>query len=118
MMSKERRKERRVLEENLVKIEISGTAPGAEGRVVNAFTRDISLGGARIMTDTDFPVGDEFKMLITLSKSKHIIKLRAVVRWSKQVDSGIFELGIEFLHGVPASVLTLIDHLYGKDREL
>lgn len=115
-MNRERRKEKRINEENRVRIELSGTAPGEESRAVNAFTQDISLGGARMITDTGIEVGSEFKMIITLSRTKNIIKLRAVVRWVRPVDTGIYELGIEFLHGVPASVLTLINHLYGKEK--
>ncbi len=115
-MNRERRKEKRINEENRVRIELPGAAPGAEGSAVNAFTQDISLGGAKIITDTGIEVGSEIKLIITLSRTKNVVKLRAVVRWVKQIETGIYELGIEFQHGVPASVLTLINHLYGKEK--
>lgn len=114
----ERRKEKRIKEENRVKLELTSKSLSDNQKTVNALTQDISLGGARIITDEFFDVGSELKMGIILSKSKQVIRLRATVRWIKAVEKGIYEMGVEFQHGIPGSVLTLINHLYGKDQNI
>jgi hypothetical protein len=65
----ERRRDPRAQEENRVVIETAGPVNGKNGDHVNAFTRDLSIGGARIETDQSFPVGTELKMILYLSKS-------------------------------------------------
>lgn len=113
---RENRKDKRIAEENRVVIELPGPTPSAEPRLVNALTKDISLGGARIVTDHLFEAGASLRMVLYLSKSKQIVKVRADVRWSRMVDDGLYELGVEFEHGIPNGVLVLINHLYGKGQ--
>jgi hypothetical protein len=112
----ERRKERRIREENRIIIELPGKW-GPEGAPeINALTQDISLGGARILTmDHLFPVGSFLKMTLYLSRSRQIIKLHSRVRWARTIENGFYEMGVEFEHGIPASVMALINHLYKKD---
>jgi len=114
----EKRKEKRIPEENRVRIELPGFTAGDEKGIINALTRDISLGGAKLITDVDIALGTELKMFLILSRSKKVIKVRANVRWIRQVEKGIYEMGVEFQHGIPASVLALINHLYGKEGSL
>ena len=113
---RENRKDKRVAEENRVAIEIPGPSPADEPRIVNALTKDISLGGARILTDRFFEVGSTLRITLYLSKSKQIIKARADVRWNRMIEDGIYEMGVEFEHGIPTGVLILINHLYGKGQ--
>jgi c-di-GMP-binding flagellar brake protein YcgR len=113
---RENRKDKRIAEENRVVIEIPGPSPADEPRTVNALTKDISLGGARIVTDRLFEVGNSLRMTLYLSKSKQIVKARADVRWNRMVDDGLYEMGVEFEHGIPTGVLVLINHLYGKGQ--
>ena len=113
---RENRKDKRIAEENRVAIEVPGPSPTDESRIVNALTKDISLGGARLVTDRFFEVGTSLRMTLYLSKSKQIVKARADVRWNRMVEDGIYEMGIEFEHGIPTGVLVLIQHLYGKGQ--
>lgn len=115
-MLRENRKDKRIAEENRVAIELPGPSPSDEPRVVNALTKDISLGGARLVTDRFFEVGTSLRMTLYLSKSKQIVKARADVRWNRMVEDGIYEMGVEFEHGIPTGVLVLINHLYGKGQ--
>jgi hypothetical protein len=55
-------------------------------------------------------------MTLYLSKSKQIVKVRADVRWNRMVDAGLYEMGVEFEHGIPTGVVILINHLYGKGQ--
>ncbi|MBP1770504.1 MAG: PilZ domain [Candidatus Aminicenantes bacterium] len=113
---RENRKDKRIVEENRVVIELPGPSPSAEPRLINALTKDISLGGARIVTDRTFEVGASLRMTLYLSKSKQIVKVRADVRWNRMVEDGLYEMGVEFEHGIPTGVLVLINHLYGKGQ--
>jgi hypothetical protein len=113
---RENRKDKRIAEENRVAIEVPGPSPADEPRVVNALTKDISLGGARLVTDRFFEIGTSLRMTLYLSKSKQIVKARADVRWNRMVEDGLYEMGVEFEHGIPTGVLVLIQHLYGKGQ--
>ena len=117
-MVNEKRKEKRIQEENRVLIELPAVRAMEEPTMINALTQDISLGGARIMTNENFAVGSCVKMTLYLSRTKQVIKIQAEVRWSRAVDAGLFEVGVEFRHGIPLGVITLINHLYGKEQRV
>jgi c-di-GMP-binding flagellar brake protein YcgR len=115
----EKRKERRIHEENRVVIEVSSKLGPNGGPEINGLTQDISLGGARIlMMDQFFPVGSSLKMTLYLSKSRQIVKVHGQVRWARTIENGFYEMGVEFEHGIPASVMALINHLYKKDQNV
>jgi c-di-GMP-binding flagellar brake protein YcgR len=113
---RENRKDKRIAEENRVVIELPGQAASADPKTVTALTKDISLGGARILTDRFFEVGSSLRITLYLSKTKQIIKARADVRWNRMIEEGLYEMGVEFEHGIPTGVLVLINHLYGKGQ--
>lgn len=115
-----KRKEKRFEEKNKVVIQFALEEHGVTKRVgIKAITRDISLGGARILSPKSYDVDKVIRIEINLSKSGQIVKLDGVVRWSKQtLDGATYELGIEFLHKISKSVLSLIRHLYGEDQDI
>lgn len=113
---RENRKDKRTTEENRVAIELPGAPTSPDARVINALTKDLSLGGARIVTDRLFEVGSSLRMTLYLSKSKQVTKVRADVRWVRMIEDGLYEIGVEFEHGIPTGVLVLINHLYGKGQ--
>ncbi|HMK15894.1 MAG TPA: PilZ domain-containing protein [Methanomicrobiales archaeon] len=116
-MYKEKRKERRIKEENRVVIEIPGRGGPESAVEINALTQDISLGGARIlMMDEFLPVGSFIKMTLYLSRSRQLVKVHGRVRWARTIENGFYEMGVEFEHGIPASVMALINHLYKKEQ--
>jgi hypothetical protein len=115
-LTKDNRKERRILEENRVHIEVPSAGPHSEPQIINALTHDISLGGARIVTDVFFEQGSSLKITLYLSKSKQVAKVRAEVRWIRAIASGLYEMGVEFQHGIPSGIMVLITHLYGKGQ--
>lgn len=118
-MFNEKRKERRIREENRVVIEVPSKLGPNGGPEINGLTQDISLGGARIlMMDQFFPVGSALKMTLYLSKSRQIVKVHGQVRWARTIENGFYEMGVEFEHGIPASVMALINHLYKKDQNV
>jgi hypothetical protein len=115
---RENRKDKRISEENRVAIELPGVVATPDAHVINALTKDISLGGARIVTDRLFEVGSSLRLTLYLSKSKQIVKVRGDVRWNRMVDAGLYEIGVEFEHGIPTGVMVLINHLYGKGQNV
>jgi hypothetical protein len=68
--------------------------------------------------DQFFPVGSSLKMTLYLSKSRQIVKVHGQVRWARTIENGFYEMGVEFEHGIPASVMALINHLYKKDQNV
>jgi len=113
---KERRKEIRLPEENRVAIVCRpGGGPG-DGDSIQALTQDLSLGGARVLTHRAFAPGAELVMTVCLSKSKQVARFRGLVRWVKNVDEGVYEIGVEFMHRIPGDILTLISHLFRKHQ--
>jgi c-di-GMP-binding flagellar brake protein YcgR len=115
---KERRRDVRIIEENRIAIEISG----ADGRevegTIRAFTKDLSLGGARLETDKSIDPGSELKMTLYLSQSWQVVKARGRVKWVKEIDHGLYEIGIEFMHEIPGIIMSLISHLFRKQTNI
>ena len=113
---KERRRDPRVREENKVVLTLvpDGTAQGAK-LTYYSLTKDISIGGIRIMTDAPLAVDTRVGVEITLSKSRKSIKAVAVVRWVKDLfGTDVYDMGLEVLEIDPDDQLVLIDHVYGK----
>ena len=112
---KTRQKEKRVKEENRVHIETPGE-DCIDIFTTNALTQDLSLSGAQMMTAQLYEVGAYLNMTLFLARSRQIVRVRALVRWVQEVDSGIYEMGVQFEYGIPAGITTLISHLYRKDN--
>jgi hypothetical protein len=113
------RRHKRVNEENRVIIEfVTDGVNDDEIEEIHAFTQDISIGGARVLTDKFFPAGTVFKITVFLGRSRQIVQVDGEVKWVKSlVDDGLFAIGVEFLHDLPKSVVPLIGHLYGAEEK-
>lgn len=111
------RRDKRFLERNTVFIK--PTAEGMDpliGSGINAHTHDLSLSGARICTPQYFPVGSVVRIVIELERTHQSIKVDGEVKWTKKCeeDDGLFESGVEFLHSISQTLLSLIRHLYAE----
>jgi hypothetical protein len=115
---KERRRDGRVIEENRIVIEISGAEYREGGDSIIAFTKDLSLGGAKLETDRLFDPGMELKMTMYLSRSWQVVKVRGRIKRVKEIDPGLYEICIEFMHEIPGSIMTLISHLFRKQTNI
>ena len=115
-----KRKEKRFQEKNKVVIKFALEGHESTNSVgVKAITRDISLGGARIISPKEYPLDTVMRIEINLSKSGQIVKLDGIIRWSKLSSDGEnYELGVEFLHKISKSVLSLIRHLFGEEQDI
>jgi hypothetical protein len=116
----EKRKEKRFLEEDDVLIKDDGLvldAP-ADG-VIYGLTRDLSLSGARVISDQVFPVGCLWHMLIYLTRTGEFLRLDGRVLWVKKIKNARrFHIGVEFLHRYPDTIRLLIKHLYSREGEV
>ena len=114
----ERRKERRLSEENKVTISVysKDKSTHVKGNFF-ALTKDISLNGLKIHTDEKLDLDTVLKIELALAKSKKLIRVIGRVKWVTQLyDGEIFETGVEFIDTPPDRVLSLLDHLYGRKK--
>lgn len=112
-----KRKEQRLIERNNVSIKPCHNARSGIG--VNAYTHDISLGGARIFTKEFFDIGSLIRIQIELASTKELITLDGEVKWlNVKEGEDVFELGVEFRHRISNGILCLIKHLYKQDSKI
>jgi c-di-GMP-binding flagellar brake protein YcgR len=113
---KERRKDPRIGQENKVALNPlpDGRRRGAKDAAC-CLTRDVSMGGIRVITDAPLEVGSRVTVELTLTKSKTSVRAAAKVRWVKEIDGKkLYDMGLEFVEIAPEDELALIDHIYGK----
>ena len=111
------RKAKRFLERNTVFIKSTSEAQEALYRHgINAHTHDISLSVARICTPHFFPVGSVVRIVIDLERTHQSVKVDGEVKWTRksEEDDDLFESGVEFLHSISQTLLSLIKHLYAE----
>ena len=111
-----KRREKRVKEENKLICEIvSDNKIFKCKKIFYTLTKDISLGGVNIRTDTFLPVDTMVKMELSLPKMHKMVCVRGKVKWTKSIyEDEVFEIGLEFVD-TPANIITsLIGQLYSK----
>jgi hypothetical protein len=110
------RKDKRIGEQNDVWIKDAGVGwkPGAPPKI-NASTYDLSISGARILCKGDFPVGHLLHIVVYFKRSGQMLCVDGEVKWSMKGKGRRYEVGVEFLHTLPDTVVALIGHIYGKE---
>jgi c-di-GMP-binding flagellar brake protein YcgR len=112
----EKRREKRIKKESKLTFEvISDDRDLKNKKIYYTFTKDISLNGINIRTDTFLPADTLIRIDLPLPKMHKTISVRGRVRWVKNLyEDEVFEIGLEFVD-VPQEVITsLIGHLYGQ----
>jgi len=112
----DKRKERRFKQWNKASI-VSAAGPRSfsDQAGINAYTYDLSLSGAKLYSDVDFPVGTSIRMHVDMVRSGGFIGIDGVVRWSKwNAEGNTFELGLEFSHLIPKTAVVLMQNLYDQ----
>jgi len=109
----DRRKSKRFIEKNKAVIHFSGGGGDYLGNPNPAWTRNISVDGARLLTQKMFPVDTKLIITLDLPRSEQVVKLWARVVWAQNTkQDGEFEVGVEFLHSIQTRH-SLFKHLYG-----
>ena len=111
-MTMEKRKAKRILEENKVKITrtYKDKLPPDE-KIIYCQTKDISSGGARIQSNTFFPINTLLKIELSLKEPPRLISAIGKVRWVKKPYRELFQTGIEFMEMSPGSNNFLEEHI-------
>jgi c-di-GMP-binding flagellar brake protein YcgR len=113
---RERRKEFRVPEEDkavltLIQDELDGRSPAN----VASLTRDISPGGACLVSGVFVPKGGLIRLEIALTGSRRLLRGTGTVRWVNRLfEDGVFEMGVEFAEIDPESIGAILEHVYGR----
>jgi len=115
----EKRKDKRFKEWNKVALKSAERVAEGPGPVINAYTYDISIKGARIYSEQSFAVGSIVRIQIDLARSEQALRLDAEVRWIEwNREEKVYEMGVEFLHELSQTIMALIKHLYGEPTAL
>lgn len=115
-MLREKRREGRRSEENKVKFRVASNGEKPQVRkTYYALTKDISVGGIRLLTEKYLPVGTELRMELALLDSNKVINLIGKVIWINCLyENELYEMGIEFLETPSGKTVALIEHIYEK----
>ncbi len=110
----DRRKEKRFSEKNKVFIKCTEESPdNSGGAKTRALTCDISLGGARIVSRKGYPVGSVIRIVLELARTNQVFQIDGEVKWvNKTGKHGSYEIGVEFLHNLSQTIVSLLRHLY------
>ncbi len=113
---RERRREERIPEEDKVVLSILSDGPEAgPAPPMISLTRDISPGGACLVTDASVPVGTRIRLEIGLTGSRRLFRGTGTVRWVNRIfEDSVFELGVEFAETDPESIGAILEHVYGR----
>jgi hypothetical protein len=113
------RKDRRFKQWNRTEILLMKDPRHTNGRTpVEAFTYDISIGGARIHAMEPFDVGSLLRLQIELVRSGEILRVEGLVKWRRRDESAkVYELGVEFQHTSMATVMSLMKALHEARRD-
>jgi uncharacterized protein (TIGR02266 family) len=115
---KDKRRDVRLVEENKVVVSLmtGEVRPGLPGTFYS-LTRDISMGGLRIMTVAPLEVGARVRVDVTLGRSRKRIRAVAEVRWVRDLYSReVYEAGLQFVDLDPDDEFALMDHIFGGKR--
>ena len=98
MVTMEKRKAKRIIEENKVKI--------------TRIYKDKLPGGVRIQGNTFLPINTLLKIELSLKEPLRLISAIGKVRWVKRrYTEELFETGIEFMEMSPGSNNVLKEHI-------
>ncbi len=112
------RKDRRFKQWNKTKITPLADPRNSDGiPPVDAFTYDLSIGGARLHTAESFEVGTMLRLQIELVRTGESLRVEGVVKWRRRDESGgVYEMGVEFQHTSMVTVLSLMKNLHDGRR--
>ena len=115
----DRRKEKRLAEENKVIFSLESDPPCAGcAETYNALTFDLSPGGIRIVSCAPIPLGGRIKMELALSRIRKLVSVEGDVRWVNRLFGGdLYEAGIKFCKISPEDQLLLISYAYRREQE-
>jgi hypothetical protein len=112
----DKRRTPRLKEENEVTITVVyGRHNLTKEKVINNFSKDISISGARIQAHLFLPVDTLLKINITLKNVHQMITVMGKVKWIKIIYNGeSYEEGVEFVNTPDEAIKKLKDYISWK----
>ncbi|HPW17165.1 MAG TPA: PilZ domain-containing protein [Candidatus Aminicenantes bacterium] len=117
--SVQRRKDRRVKQWNKAILRVGGDSHGSNGAsAAEAYTYDLSLGGARLHSSACLAVGTRVSLRLELLRSGETVAIDGLVKWVRPSEAdGVYEMGVAFEHSSSSSILSLIRNLHDNSRK-
>jgi Tfp pilus assembly protein PilZ len=114
----QRRKDRRIMQWNKARIQdLAGKPSLTEQNGAEAYTYDLSLGGARIHSPRLFEVGTLVCLRIDLVRSRETVAIEGRVKWVRPSEAaGVYEMGVEFEHSSSQTIMSLMKNLHDNKR--
>jgi hypothetical protein len=108
------RRDRRFKQWNKTKITpIKDPRHSSDQSPIEAFTVDVSIGGAKLHTSESFEVGTLLRLEVDLVRTAEILRVEGLVKWRHwEKAEDVFEIGVEFKHTSMATVLSLMRGLH------
>lgn len=118
MPETQKRKDRRFKQWNKTKVWTMEGARIADGsQAAEAFTYDLSIGGARLHAMEAFDVGALLRLQVELVRTGETLRVEGLVKWCRRDETAnVFEMGVEFQHTSMATVLALMKSLHDGRR--
>ena len=109
----EKREAKRITEETKITITLLSKELVPPGKTFSYnLTKDISLGGVKIRTNTFLPINALLKIELSLTKPTRLISVLGKVRWIKTLYAGeSFEMGIAFVEPSSEDIKILTKHI-------
>lgn len=109
LSGEERRRAERLREDNEITITIvSGGKDLPQEKIIYNYTKDISVGGARIQANIFLPVNALLKIDLILKNLRQKITAFGKVKWSKIItEHKTYEAGVEFVDTPEEAIKTL-----------
>jgi c-di-GMP-binding flagellar brake protein YcgR len=114
----QRRRDRRIKQWNKANIRALAEKPSSAGlEEAEAFTYDLSLGGARIHSREHFKAGTSVRLRMELIRSRETVVIDGVIKWARQSEAdGVYEMGVEFKHSSQQTILSLMKNLHDNRK--
>lgn len=114
----ERRKAERLREDNEITITVvSGGRNLPQEKIIYNYTKDISVGGARIQANVLLPVNALLKIDLILRNLRQTVTAFGKVKWSKVIaENKTYEAGVEFVDTPEESIKTLEYYISCKQK--
>src|SRR5512137_246933 len=117
-LDSQRRRDKRIKQWNKATIRaLSGTLVDVSLSETEAFTYDLSLGGARIHSREPFKVGAAVRLKMQLVRSGETVSIEGLIKWARQSEvDGVYEMGVEFKHTSQQTILSLMKNLHDNKK--
>jgi hypothetical protein len=112
----ERRKAKRILEENEITINVTSREPNrASEKIIYTLGKNISTRGVKIQGNTTIPIDTLLKIKIALSDPPQILNAFGKIKWVKMLSSsGLYEAGLEFINTSGETIQQLANYVSRK----